>query len=299
MLNKLLNYYPDTIIKKTAPNINETRNYHWFQENPLNDWIGIPVDKITNEELDLLKNLFICFESPQNNSSSSLDWYNYLFSHGSVPIVESKSSYHCIHFKLLGSEWDKYDIELAIKGFFHEDSTIIWYSKQQCILVEKNNSHISYENLYSLVQTFESDFLVKVYIYITGKVLVDESLPKKIQQDIKIFEKSIELIPSQRVIQFEQVFPYILTSKIKKELEIHPISNWMNIFYEEPDLLATIKVYLENNSNASLAAKKLYIHRNTLQYRVDKFSEKTGINLRDFNSVITVYLSCLFFEQQK
>jgi DNA-binding PucR family transcriptional regulator len=32
--------------------------------------------------------------------------------------------------------------------------------------------------------------------------------------------------------------------------------------------------------NASLTAKRLFIHRNSLQYRIDKFIERTGIDIR-------------------
>jgi DNA-binding PucR family transcriptional regulator len=64
-------------------------------------------------------------------------------------------------------------------------------------------------------------------------------------------------------------------------------------------MYSSIKVFLENNLNASLTAKKLYIHRNTLQYRIDKFIDKTGIQLKDFYGAYTVFLACLLFEQSQ
>ena len=63
-------------------------------------------------------------------------------------------------------------------------------------------------------------------------------------------------------------------------------------------MYATIKVFLENNLNASLTAKKLYIHRNTLQYRIDKFIDKTGIQLKDFYGAFTVFLACFFLNKK-
>jgi DNA-binding PucR family transcriptional regulator len=71
------------------------------------------------------------------------------------------------------------------------------------------------------------------------------------------------------------------------------------VFNDDPEMYSSIKVFLENNLNASLTAKKLYIHRNTLQYRIDKFIDKTGIQLKDFYGAYTVFLACLLFEQSQ
>ena len=42
----------------------------------------------------------------------------------------------------------------------------------------------------------------------------------------------------------------------------------------DKELIESIKVFFQCNLNVSLAAKQLYLHRNTLQYRIDKFIEK-------------------------
>ena len=36
----------------------------------------------------------------------------------------------------------------------------------------------------------------------------------------------------------------------------------------------------KNFGNISSAAKQLFMHRNTLQYRIEKFDEQTGFNLK-------------------
>ena len=47
------------------------------------------------------------------------------------------------------------------------------------------------------------------------------------------------------------------------------------------NLLNTLEVYLENDRNAQQCANKLYLHRNSLQYRVRRIQEIAGINLDD------------------
>ncbi len=64
----------------------------------------------------------------------------------------------------------------------------------------------------------------------------------------------------------------------------------------DKELIESIKVFFQCNLNVSLAAKQLYLHRNTLQYRIDKFIEKTGLNIKTFEGAVAVYLAFLSFE---
>lgn len=51
----------------------------------------------------------------------------------------------------------------------------------------------------------------------------------------------------------------------------------------KPELIETAKMYLWAGSNAKLAAEALYLHRNTFNYRMKKFEEKSAINLTETN----------------
>jgi len=54
-------------------------------------------------------------------------------------------------------------------------------------------------------------------------------------------------------------------------------------------ILQSIKIYLESNQNTSVASKKLYIHRNTLVQRLDKFNQVTGFDVRVFLDAYLIY----------
>ena len=47
------------------------------------------------------------------------------------------------------------------------------------------------------------------------------------------------------------------------------------------DLIDTVSMYLSCSNNAVLAAEYLYLHRNTFNYRLDKFYDETMIDVRD------------------
>ncbi len=50
--------------------------------------------------------------------------------------------------------------------------------------------------------------------------------------------------------------------------------------------LMTVSPFFENNLNLSEAARKLYIHRNTLIYRLEKIQRVTGLDLRTFEDAV-------------
>lgn len=53
------------------------------------------------------------------------------------------------------------------------------------------------------------------------------------------------------------------------------------------ETLFTINKFFENNLNVSETARKLFVHRNTLVYRLEKIKKLTGLDLREFDDAIT------------
>ena len=54
----------------------------------------------------------------------------------------------------------------------------------------------------------------------------------------------------------------------------------------DEDTLDTINKFFENNLNVSETSRKLYVHRNTLVYRLEKIKKLTGLDLREFDHAI-------------
>jgi len=67
--------------------------------------------------------------------------------------------------------------------------------------------------------------------------------------------------------------------------------NSPNDFDEET--LTTINKFFENNLNVSETSRQLYIHRNTLVYRLDKLQKSTGLDLRVFEDAITFRIALM------
>lgn len=67
----------------------------------------------------------------------------------------------------------------------------------------------------------------------------------------------------------------------------------------DEETLATINKFFENSLNVSETSRQLYIHRNTLVYRLDKLQKSTGLDLRIFEDAITFKIALMVVKYMK
>ena len=67
----------------------------------------------------------------------------------------------------------------------------------------------------------------------------------------------------------------------------------------DEETLTTINKFFENNLNVSETSRQLYIHRNTLVYRLDKRQKSTGLDLRVFEDAITFKIALMVVKYMK
>jgi len=67
----------------------------------------------------------------------------------------------------------------------------------------------------------------------------------------------------------------------------------------DEESLATINKFFENSLNVSETSRQLFIHRNTLVYRLDKLQKSTGLDLRVFEDAITFKIALMVVKYMK
>ena len=77
--------------------------------------------------------------------------------------------------------------------------------------------------------------------------------------------------------------------KLNEYLDTLMDASGREIFTDE-EMILTAEEFLENSLNVSETARKLYLHRNTLIYRLDKIEKVTGLNIRKFTDALTFRL---------
>ncbi|MFB5683358.1 PucR family transcriptional regulator [Paenibacillus terreus] len=69
--------------------------------------------------------------------------------------------------------------------------------------------------------------------------------------------------------------------------------------FGDTETLSTLDTFFQLDCNVSETAKRLYIHRNTLIYRLDKIKQETGLDVRTFNDAVLVRLILLLYKVTK
>lgn len=69
--------------------------------------------------------------------------------------------------------------------------------------------------------------------------------------------------------------------------------------FNDSETLATLETFFSLDCNVSETAKRLFIHRNTLVYRLDKIKQEIGYDVRQFKSAIIVQLLLLMYKVTK
>ncbi|GIO14914.1 hypothetical protein J19TS2_44690 [Cohnella xylanilytica] len=69
--------------------------------------------------------------------------------------------------------------------------------------------------------------------------------------------------------------------------------------FTEPETISTLDAFFSMDCNVSETAKKLFIHRNTLLYRLDKLKQETGLDVRSFNDAVLVRILLLLYKVTK
>jgi len=134
-------------------------------------------------------------------------------------------------------------------------------------------------DLVSFQELIQDDFGREVSIFIEPYLDEEFSLGKDIR-DI------LYLLPFG-VYFFEDVITYVV---LKNILDLkQKIKRYISEKNNE-DVIYTVREFIENNMNSSLSAKKLYMHRNTLNYRIENFIDATNINVKTFKGANAIYM---------
>lgn len=95
-----------------------------------------------------------------------------------------------------------------------------------------------------------------------------------------VLERFLSTIPAETANEFHQI-----------------LFNRQNNRLFNDEMLYTIEKLFENSLNLSETARQLYIHRNTLVYRLDKIQKSVGLDLRAFDDAVTFKMIMLLGKQ--
>ncbi|PMC40271.1 hypothetical protein CJ195_00740 [Bacillus sp. UMB0899] len=291
MLDNLMKHFKETM---TLTYIPDDTTYEWFQTDA-GQVFGILKSALHTSEKELLSSLFQPLEtiSDETYTFNQQKWYTFLFSEEkgqSSPLPVDNTSVRFYYFFLKKPIDDKQNFEEAVKGIINSE-LIIWLSLSHGIIIEdKPQVSLEVDMLKDLSDTLTTDFYVEPFIYIGQLQKNDEKLKEKFLLEQSCFHTIHRTSNREKVMSFYEVLPiFIMQVPTPNKKDI--LSNHIIEAIEDKELHHTIEAFFHSNLNASSTAKRLFIHRNSLQYRLEKLLEKTGLDIRTFSNAAFIFLA--------
>lgn len=142
----------------------------------------------------------------------------------------------------------------------------------------------------TIYDTLSSEAMNKVFIAI-GTVVTDLRYVSTSYKEAKMaIEVGKIFEPDKPIVNFVKLgigrLIYQLPSNMC-EMFLDEVLHGVTLDHFDEETLITVNKFFENNLNVSETSRQLYIHRNTLVYRLDKLQKATGLDLRNFDDAIT------------
>ena len=67
----------------------------------------------------------------------------------------------------------------------------------------------------------------------------------------------------------------------------------------DEEILTTVYQFIENDLNLSETSRQLFVHRNTLVYRLEKLQKTIGLDIRQFEDAMTFKIAMMVFDYMK
>ena len=67
----------------------------------------------------------------------------------------------------------------------------------------------------------------------------------------------------------------------------------------DEETITTVNKFFENNLNVSETSRQLFVHRNTLVYRLEKLQKSTGLDVRTFDDALTFKIAMMVVNYMK
>ena len=166
-------------------------------------------------------------------------------------------------------------------------------TESEIVLVKDIKSGIDVKDLEklarSIADTLQTAFFTRVNIGIGTPVIGVKDLARSFKEAQiaievgKVFdtEKNIVSYDNLGIARLIYHLPTTLCETFLKE-----VFKKGSIESLDHETLFTIQRFFENNLNVSETSRKLFVHRNTLVYRLDKIKKLTGLDLREFDHAI-------------
>ena len=226
---------------------------------------------------------------PKKSSIPTHPWLAYLEGKGALP---TPTAYiQCVHLAVFPKqegvfqekEWLEFVENLTVgtlavfKNFRHHYT----------LVVNPEVAPSLASTLFEVQSAIEDDFAVELQLFIGNRWATSSPVPLLYQAEKALFVEYLMHSHKRSSLEFAPVMLWAIANAL---VDIAPIADELILLLSEDDVKELIEALWDAHGNVSKASQKLFLHRNTLQYRIDRFAEQTGLNVKDMNDLTLCHL---------
>ncbi len=143
-----------------------------------------------------------------------------------------------------------------------------------------------------ILPAVESDFGTKLTIFFGNSwtKLQAEELRQVFDSEYQLFSDFVPLKGSEQTISFAKMALWARSGQLNLGVIPEKIRHYID---ESKDMVDIIEAMWTSQTNLVQTAQKLFMHRNSLQYKLDKFHNLSGLNLKNLDDLAFCHLLIL------
>lgn len=254
-----------------------------------NKWVRFLKSEVTDKELKLIQLLLKQTQHPHQSFKEASEWKKFLLNE-TKELPAAESMYRVIQFYFDFTD-EAFSPDLWTEGIynlFHDIEDVFFVHDREAVAIQKLQTPQPFEEIGGMLQTLDDDFSTRTFAFIGGFFPLNEQFPLFYQEEHHVFLSERNQI-NEKVFRLSDVALSYYTKNPKSESQL--MTYLKKVISKNGEWKELILTLWKTQGNISLAAKQLYIHRNTLQYRLDRYYEETGLSLRDINDLALSYLA--------
>lgn len=166
---------------------------------------------------------------------------------------------------------------------------------------DEKSKELLYRDLNEIINLLENFITDSKFICgVSNKSNLLYNIQSSYFESLKALEIGKYIFPNEQIITFNQLGPFSL---FRVEFFQDGVLNYeatefenLNGHPDREELLHTLRVFLNNNSNYNLAAEELFVHSNTVRYRINKIQQICSIDLNDSTERLKIQLILKFWK---
>ncbi|MFB1081456.1 helix-turn-helix domain-containing protein [Jeotgalibacillus sp. JSM ZJ347] len=294
VFQSILNTFPDAKQPKQVPE-SEQSYYTWYRDPDTDQFIGFSKSTLSDREKDLLSIILIPSSPPPAGPAG--EWRRFLTEENAKCPYEHGKVFRMIQY--ISDSPFQAEGEQTLHFVFSDEAIVIQFDEYSGLVIEpQTDDTLALDELASAAQAIENDLEMKVTFFAGSFHSSGPNTKTMLEMERAWFDRYIPFESKHSVLSLFDVMPVNLINRFSDLEKDTLFAAIFELFDNERDLPKIIQSFVENLSNVSSTAKLLYMHRNSLQYRLDKFSEKAGIDIKTFNGGLIAYFACLEWNQR-